>query len=205
MKTQPGVLCSGSIVYDTLVRPGDESCWGTTSFVESIEYHVGGNGANSSIALAILGVPVRLLGAIGRDDQARFVLKALRAANVDISHVLTVEAATAATIVIVSSTGDRKFLHRLGASAYAFPDAIEFTPELLAGVAHYHSASLFVLPSFRAHAPETLRRARQAGLSTSLDTNWDAQGRWMQDLAPCLPMWMFSFSTKTSAHVDRLE
>ena len=32
-----------------------------------------------------------------------------------------------------------------------------------------------------------LRRARAAGLTTSLDTNWDAEGEWMKALAPCLP------------------
>ena len=40
---------------------------------------------------------------------------------------------------------------------------------------------LEALPSFRPHAPETLRRARAAGLSTSLDTGWDARGRWLDD------------------------
>jgi len=52
-----GVLCSGSIVYDTVVRPVADSGWGTTSFVETIEYHVGGNGANTSLTLATIGMP----------------------------------------------------------------------------------------------------------------------------------------------------
>jgi sugar/nucleoside kinase (ribokinase family) len=54
-------------------------------------------------------------------------------------------------------------------------------------MSRYHMASLFILPRLRAHAPETLARARAAGLATSLDTNWDPQGRWLEDVRPCLP------------------
>src|SRR5581483_10136861 len=94
--------------------------------------------------------------------------------------------ATAASVVMVNSVGERKILHRLGASAAAFTEPLQFSPAITADMSHYHLASLFVLPNLREHAGETLCRARAAGLSTSLDTNWDPAGRWMKDLAPCL-------------------
>ena len=184
--TIPGVLCSGSIVYDIVVRPVGETHWGTTNFIETIEYHAGGNGANTSLALATIGMPVRLLGTVGKDPQGEFVLDVLRRAGADTRGISVADAPTAASVVIVNAAGDRKFLHRPGAGACAFPAPFDFTPELTTGMAHYHMASLFVLPKMRAHGPEILRRARQAGLSTSLDTNWDPQGLWMETLAPCL-------------------
>jgi sugar/nucleoside kinase (ribokinase family) len=186
MNSAGGILCSGSIVYDTVVRPVNEVTWGTTSFVDSIEFHVGGNGANTSIALSRIGVRTRLLGTIGEDDHGHFVLNTLRTAGVDIVRVAVVSAPTAATIAIVNSAGDRKFLHRIGASAQAFAEPIHFTSAVIDGMAHYHLASLFVLPLLRPHASECLQRARRAGLTTSLDTNWDPDGRWMADLEPCL-------------------
>ena len=182
----PGVLCSGSIVYDTLVQPVDGLHWGTTRFMDSIDYHVGGNGANTARALAMLGNPVRLLGAIGNDDHGRFILGELRESGVDAEQVRQVEGPTAATVVLVKESGDRQFLHRLGASEQAFREPVEFTRELCLGMSHYHLASLFILPHVRAHGPEMLRRARAAGLTTSLDTNWDAEGAWMRTLEPCL-------------------
>ena len=54
-------------------------------------------------------------------------------------------------------------------------------------MSRYHLASLFILPRLRTHAPETLARARAAGLATSLDTNWDPEGRWFEDVRHCLP------------------
>lgn len=183
----PGVLCSGSIVYDTLVHPFDDSQWGTTRWVQSIEFHVGGNGANTARAMGILGTHVRLLGTLGNDEPARFILEQLRGSGVDTSMIDRVEHPTAATVVLVNRAGDRQFLHRLGASQEAFRQPVMFTPEVCEGASHYHCASLFVLPHLRVHAPEMLRRAQTAGLTTSLDTNWDAEGEWMHTLEPCLP------------------
>jgi sugar/nucleoside kinase (ribokinase family) len=196
-----GVLCSGSIVFDTLVRPVDNPQWGTTTFVETIESHVGGNGANTSLALATIGTPVRLLGAVGPDEQGKFLLESLRGAGVDTSAVAVAGEPTAASIVMVNAAGDRKFLHRVGASATAFTAPVHFTPEMTAGMAYYHLASLFILPNLRAHAAETLCRARAAGLLTSLDTNWDPQGRWIKDLAPCFPHLDIAFFNEDEARM----
>ena len=182
-----GVLCSGSIVLDILLLPVEDSGWGTTTFVESLEYHVGGNGANTARALAALGTPARLLGVVGNDDQGRSAMQTIASAGVDVSAIRSERQPTATSVVMVNGRGDRKFLHRLGASAAAFADGVEFTPEITCGMSHYHLASLFVLPQIRQHAGQILRDARAAGLTTSVDVNWDATGQWMITLAPCLP------------------
>ena len=196
-----GVLCSGSIVFDTLVRPVDHSEWGTTTLVESIEYHLGGNGANTGLALALLGMPVRLLGSVGNDEQGRFALHRLQQAGVETDAVTIVDEPTAASIVIVNSAGARKFLHRAGASVRSFIEPVQFTPKLTAGIAHYHMASLFVLPRLRTHAPTMLADAQAAGLTTSVDINWDPQSRWMEDLRPCLPYVDFLFMNEDEARM----
>lgn len=186
MMTQ-GILCSGNIVYDTLVKPVNELHWGRgTTFVDSIECHAGGNGANTSRALAILGIPVRLLGAVGSDDQGRFILEKLRRAGVDTTGVDEVDAPTAATVGVVNITGDRKFFHCPGASNKAFVEPIAFNSELCRGISHYHLASFFVMPLLRARGPDVLVQARQAGLTTSFDTNWDPLDGWMRTIEPCL-------------------
>jgi sugar/nucleoside kinase (ribokinase family) len=196
-----GILCSGSIIFDTLVQPFEQSSWGTTSFVESMECHVGGNGANTARALAILGSPVRLLGALGEDTQAEFILDQLQDAGVDMSGVTRIPAPTAATIVLVNRGGDRQFLHRLGVSALAFEQPVEFTRGICDGMSHYHLASLFLLPHMRLHGAEVLRRAQTAGLTTSLDTNWDAEGKWMSALRPCLPRLDILFMNEDEARM----
>lgn len=196
-----GVICSGAVIHDTLVRPVESPQWGTTTIVDTIEQHIGGNAANTSISLAKLGVPVRTMGAIGRDEPGRFVRDKLDRAGVDLRALVILDSPTAATVGLVNSAGARKFLHRPGVSADAFSAPLDFPPSLTDGMGHYHLASLFILPNFRPHAAESLARARAAGLTTSLDTNWDPRGRWMEDLAPCLPGLDFLFMNEDEARM----
>jgi sugar/nucleoside kinase (ribokinase family) len=173
--------------------------WGTTTFVDCVEYHAGGNGANTATALAILGVPVRLAATVGNDLQGDFVLNKLARAKVDTTLVRRVDQPTAATVVMVNAAGERAFLHRLGASKEAFGQPLKFTPSVCEGMTHYHLASLFILPRLRAYAPEMLAGAHAAGLTTSLDTNWDAEDRWMLDLAGCMRYLDFLFMNEDEA------
>src|SRR5437773_7581552 len=189
MLKQPprGVLCCGNIVIDVMVRPVEQFRWGTTTWVDSIEQNLGGNGSNTSYTLGMLGVPVRLLGVVGRDAFGDLALSILRSGNVDLSAVGRSQAPTTASICPVNAAGDRLFLHRVGSSVEVFPEPIEFTPAWLKGMSHFHLANVFALPQMRKRAPESIERARRAGLTTSLDTGWDARGRWLEDIEGCLP------------------
>jgi len=161
--------------------------WGTTTWIDTIEQNLGGNGSNTSYTLGMLGVPVRLLGLVGRDAFGDLALSILAKARVDLSLVGRSEAPTTASVCPINAAGERLFLHRVGSSAEVFPEPIEFTSQILAGMSHFHLANVFALPEMRKRAPETLARARQAGLTTSQDTGWDARGRWIADIEGCLP------------------
>ena len=114
-----GILCAGNIVYDILVRPVDELPWGGTAWVESIDPHLGGNGANTSFAIAKLGVPARLLGIVGEDDFGEYCIRRLKCAGVNVSRVERSGERTASTVGLIKSDGARTFLHRPGASRLA--------------------------------------------------------------------------------------
>src|SRR2546423_1086175 len=182
-----GVLCCGNIVIDVMVRPVEQFHWGTTSWVESIEQNLGGNGSNTSYTLGKLGVPVRLLGMVGKDAFGEHALAILRSAGVDLGFVGRSQAGTTTTVCPVNAAGNRLFLHLVGASSEVFPEPIDFTPAMLEGMSHFHLANVFALPEMRRRAPESLLRARRAGLTTSQDTGWDACGRWIADIEGCLP------------------
>jgi len=182
-----GVLCTGNIVLDLLVRPVDEIRWGATAWFEAIEQHLGGNGANTSYTLARMGVPSRLLGVLGKDVTGVQLLATLSNAGVDTRFIERLDTPTSTTVVLVGSGGDRTFLHRPGSTSEAFGEPIRFTAAHLEGMSRYHLANIFAFKVFRPHAAESLRLARAAGLTTSMDTGWDSSGRWIQDVGPCLP------------------
>lgn len=185
-KRGTGILCAGALTLDTLVGPFKNLQWGTTTYVESIESRVGGSAANTARALRILGIPVRVSAFLGADGAADTILRELNRCGVDLSPIIKIEESTPQTVALVSSSGDRQFLHRKGCSELAFKNGLSFTPELTAGISHFHLASLFVVTHLPQQAPSMLERARIAGLTTSLDTCWDPLGEWMRVLRPCL-------------------
>jgi sugar/nucleoside kinase (ribokinase family) len=195
-----GVLSVGNLVVDLLVRPVEAIRWGATIHVESIEQHIGGNGANTCYTLATLGTRVRLLGSLGRDEFGDFVEQRLRDAGCETSGLERSPEGTATTIGLVNAAGERGFLHRLGATAATFIAPEDFERELRAGgFALYHLASPYSLIAMRGIHAELLRRARSAGAATSLDAQWDTRGRWMLDLAPCLPHVDYLFANEDEA------
>jgi sugar/nucleoside kinase (ribokinase family) len=183
----PGtILCAGNLTQDILAWPVDGVVFDTTTWIDDIILSLGGNGANTAYAIGRLGGKVRLAGLIGDDAAGDRVLAQLRDAGVDLL-VGRSRLATPATVVIVRSDGARSFLHRPGASREAFADPLEFTPDVIAGCTHFHLANPFAMPKMREHAAATLERAKAAGLTTSLDTGWDALGHWLDVIGPCLP------------------
>ena len=192
------VLCCGNIVCDILVQPVDEFAAGGTTPVSRIEQHMGGNGANTAYTLALMGTPVRLAGQAGMDQAGEFVLQRLAAGAVDTALIGRSSLPTSTTVVLVSSSGQRSFLHLFGCSADATVE-----PELFAqcGCDHFHLASPFGLPGIRRRKAELLGAARAAGMTVSLDTHWDSLGEWMKDLGPCLPLLDLLFLNEDEARM----
>jgi sugar/nucleoside kinase (ribokinase family) len=182
MRIVGNIVVAGNLVEDILVRPVERVEYGVTVWVESIEEHLGGNGSNTSYTLATLGVPVRLRGAVGRDDFGRRVLERLKGAGVNLDEVERRDLPTASTVVLVAPDGSRSFLHAPGVSREVFAEPGEFGP----GPGHFHLANIFSLPNMRRTGAETLRRAAEKGWTTSLDTGHDTRGEWMDVLEPCL-------------------
>ncbi len=192
------VLCVGSIVLDILVRPVEAlPPWGATLWVDSIDRHLGGNGAIAACALGILGTPVTLAGAVGGDDFGRYLLARLQSAGVDTSQVQVHNGVpTATTVGLVNGSSERLFLHVKGASDAADPDRIHFE-----SFTHLHFGSIFQMARLRESACRLLVRARRAGLLTSVDTAWDSLGRWMDDFAPLCPLLDCLFVNRQEAHM----
>lgn len=191
------VICAGNLVFDIMVRPIETVQFETTTWVESIEQHMGGNGANTSFALARLGVPVALHGWVGPDDFGCHLRHKLQASGVNVDRLATGSASTATTVALVNPSGARAFLHQPGVSLEAFHDPLHFDPT---PATHFHLANLFSTSGLRRTSAGTLRSARDAGFSTSLDTGWDARGEWMDVLGPVLPFVDLLFINETEGH-----
>lgn len=176
------VVVCGNVVFDILARPVEEVRWEATTIIENVEQQLGGNAGSTSYTLAKLGIPVSIASLIGRDATGETVLEKMESAGVDTTLVRYVDAPTSIAIALVRRNGERALLYQLGAASEVFP---EFT--LPSDATHFHLAAVYRMRHLRQIAPEFLKKAREAGLRTSLDAQWDTEGEWMKVLAPSLP------------------
>ncbi len=179
------VICLGILVADVIVKSVRELPeTGKLATVDSIDLSLGGCAANTAVGLSRLGHETCVMGAIGDDGFGEFICDALAEEGIDDSGVIRLEGkATSATAVLVNPEGERSFLHFKGANALFAGDDLDLRMIELA--THLHIGGTFLMDTFdNGGAVTALKLAKEAGLSTSLDTAWDASGRWIDVLEP---------------------
>jgi sugar/nucleoside kinase (ribokinase family) len=181
------VVCLGILVADAIARPVDDvPPRGALELVDEISLHGGGCALNTASALVRLGLEARVVGKVGADAFGDFILQLLDERGVDRRGVLQDSAvSTSATVVLVDSAGERTFLHLPGANGRLRREELD-EDALFSGRA-LHVAGALVMPELDGSPTAgILEEAKARGLTTSLDTVWDATGRW-ERLLPSLP------------------
>lgn len=166
------LLVAGDANPDLVLRGDVVPRWGQSEqLLDAADLVLGGSAAIMACGAARLGVPTALLAAVGADLYGDFVRAALAARGVDISAVRTVPEPTGLSVIL--SASDRAILTLTGAIGALRPADITFN-----GYAHLHVASYFLQPELAGGLADVFARAQAAGVTTSLDTNWDPAGRW---------------------------
>jgi sugar/nucleoside kinase (ribokinase family) len=191
------VFCVGNAVADILARPVDHLApSGMSQALEDVELGPGGNSVNTAIALARLGVSVRVAAAVGNDRFGQFIRERVRAEGIDDTGLITLPGAkTSTSIVLVETNGERRFLHLRGVSAFFSAQNLDWGQ--VEGSRIFHYASAFAIPTFDEESLEpALKRARELGCLTSVNICWDVRGRWLKLIQPALAHTDFIFPNR---------
>lgn len=184
-KTPPRIASVGNYVIDTILRLDSLAPEaGELSLVHEKRVAGGGAGFTTAVALARLGARAVSVGAVGEDADGDLIRRLLAAeSNLD-DRLTTVPSATSSTVCLVDQTGERSYLHHLGASGH-----VNVAP-LMGEVARLdavHFGGFFIVPGLDdGSGLELARHAHEEGVLTSLDTSWDSTGRW-ERVRPYLP------------------
>ncbi len=182
------VISLGLLVADVVARPFESPPpRGRLALVESISLATGGCAANTAVALGRFGASVGVIGRVGADGFGDFLLRALAHEEIDVSGVRRdPERPTSATVVFVSADGERSFLHCAGANAGLRAEDVDLDAVARARVLHVGGALL--MPALDGEPlASVLAAAQERNVTTSLDTAYDAAGRWLSALGPALP------------------
>jgi sugar/nucleoside kinase (ribokinase family) len=144
-------------------------------------------GSSSAILasnISTLGSAVTFAGKVGVDSFGHYILSFLESRKVNTSNIGRATGSTGATIVL-NFNEDRAMVTYPGAMLEF--DASDVTDESLATARHLHISSLFLQRRLKKNSLTLFQRARQAGLTTSLDPQWDPAEKWDLDLSALLP------------------
>src|SRR5271155_3908713 len=133
---------------------------------------------------ALLGNSVGFHSAVGDDPLGKLCLERLRESGVDVSAVKEFPAKKTGLTVILPQPEKRFILTYPGVMAEMRFEDLDLTSVLDAR--HLHLSSFFLQQALRPRIAELFRLAKQAGLSTSLDTNDDPDDRWASDVLEVL-------------------
>ncbi len=130
--------------------------------------------------LSYLGNRVGFSGCIGDDPFGEICVQRLSASGVDISHIKKLRGKTTGLTVILPQRKDRYILTYPGAM-YEMTDNL-LDHNFVFNAKHLHLSSYFLQKGIRPQLIDIFRKAKDAGLTTSLDTNDDPEDRWSADI-----------------------
>lgn len=134
---------------------------------------------------ALLGNRVAFHSVIGDDPLGEICLRRLGESGADLSGVRRIAGRQTGLTVLLPQPRKRFILTYLGVMADMRFEDLDLAHVFSAR--HLHLSSLFLQRALRPRVRDLFKLAKEAGLSTSLDTNDDPENRWDDDVLGILP------------------
>jgi len=146
---------------------------------------LGSSSAIFASNLSSLNTSVSFIGKIGQDSFGEKVLDSLKEKNVNTDFIVIDDALKTGVTVALNYDQERAMVTHPGAMTELGVDDI--TDEQLAEAKHLHFSSYFLQPKIANDLHILMKRAKDLGLTTSLDPQWDPDEKWEMDLEKILP------------------
>lgn len=180
------VLCVADTCVDLIVSGNVCPQFGQVEqLVGSYDLELGGAANIFASQFVKLGGSADVVGVVGDDVFGDFILKRLNSIGIGGSYLKRRADVKSGLGIALCQSNDRSILTYSG-SIDATTRA-DLTSELIVVARHWHVASYFLLTQLRDYWPHWLSQLRAAGMTVSLDTNWDPEGKW-EGVCELLPL-----------------
>jgi sugar/nucleoside kinase (ribokinase family) len=150
-----------------------------------MEICLGSSSAIMAANSAALGVDTTFCGVVGDDHFGTFIIDELKRKSVACDHIQTLPGQKTGCTLVMSYEQDRANVTFPGAMNALTASDLPFG--LAGAYQHLHVSSVFLQKGIQQDIEQILRSARAAGMTTSLDLQWDPAEQWDFDYARCLP------------------
>jgi sugar/nucleoside kinase (ribokinase family) len=146
---------------------------------------MGSSSAIFACNLSSLGTKVGFLGALGNDTFGNLITEGLQKKGINTSLIRQNSSYRTGATISLSYGEERANITYAGAMERL--SHTEIGPSELAKARHLHLSSYFLQPALQAGVGQIFETAKEAGLTTSLDPQWDPAEKWDIPLEEILP------------------
>lgn len=206
------VLVIGELNIDLILNKIDSfPVMGKEVLAKEMNVTLGSSSAIFANNLCRLGTKVSFLGKIGVDSFGNQVTESLNKSGVDLSNIIKTPDFLTGLTVAMNYDNDRAMVTYPGAMNELKIEDI--SDKALKAASHMHLSSIFLQEGLKPDAVEVFKKAKELGLTTSFDPQWDPHEKWDIDLEALLPYVdiflpnkvELQHFTKTSSIEDALE
>ncbi|MCD6116351.1 carbohydrate kinase family protein, partial [bacterium] len=158
---------------------------GKEKLAEKMTLTLGSSSAIFASNLSALGDKVAFLGKIGKDIFGRLVMEQFQAKGVSTDLIIRDTSLNTGATIVLNYDEDRAMITHTGAMEHLTIN--DMNPETLRKARHLHFSSYFLQPGIRRDVSTMFKMAKENGLTTSFDAQWDPAEQWEMDIENILP------------------
>ena len=158
---------------------------GKEILAKDLNMTLGSSSAIFANNLSILGAKVAFVGKVGKDNFSDFVKDSLIAKMVNTDGVISSDEHKTGLTMVMNYGTDRANVTFPGAMEHLFEKDIG--TDTLRSAKHLHLSSIFLQTGLKGDIVKLFKRAKELGLTTSMDPQWDPSEMWDLNLPELLP------------------
>lgn len=151
---------------------------------KDMRFAMGSSSAITAHNFSAIGGRAGFIGKAGRDNFGEFMIEGLKKAGVDTSRVIQDARLKTGATIVLANLPQKALLTYMGAMTELTIEDIDW--DYVARARHLHLGCFFLQTGIRKNVDKLFSRAKKLSISTSMDTNWDPDDQWGDDLMRAL-------------------
>lgn len=152
---------------------------------EQMTLTMGSSSAIFASNLSTLGTKVSFVGDLGNDNFGDHMINSLQSRGVDTTFVRKLSKFNTGATIVLNFGEDRAMVTYPGAMKNLTVNDV--SDSAIQSARHLHMSSVFLQSGMLSNLPELFSKAKKAGLTTSIDPQWDPSEKWDLGLKKLLP------------------
>ncbi len=159
---------------------------GKEKLAKDMTLTLGSSSAIFASNLSSLGARVSYVGRVGKDYFGKLVKDKLREKGVKISRIIQDSVSNTGATIVLNFGEDRAMVTYPGAMNNLTVGDVGTA--VLRQAKHLHFSSFYLQPAIRNDVYKMFKLAKELGLTTSFDMQWDPEEKWEIDYEKILPL-----------------